>query len=274
MAFTPLVQYKGLNDGRGPSPEIWANLPRDINDPNVGYEFFDDFLDFGVKTLPTTVGHASGGYDGFGSSSNTVADAGIRGGGITLSATAADNLSISLATVAKPFQITSNASSAGKPLWFEARIKCSTVVGNDESNFFVGLAGTSVLAVAVPLTTAGAVADINAVGFHRKEADGDIADFVYKANGVAVVEQIADAATLVADTFIKLGFYFDGETTLTTYVDGVANATTKTIPNATGTDFPSDVTLGPIIAHMNDDGTPGTLTIDWWRCAQLSIDAG
>ena len=138
----------------------------------------------------------------------------------------------------------------------------------------MGLADTSILAVAIPLTTAGAVADINAVGFHRKEADGNIADFVYKANGVSVVEQIADAATLVADTFIKVGFYFDGETTLTTYVDGVANSTTKTIPNATGTDFPADVTLGPIIAQMNASGSPGTLTIDWWRVAQLSVDPG
>ena len=273
MAFTPLVQYKGKNDGRGPSPIIWANLPRDIQDPNVGYELFDDFKVFGVKTLPTTVGHASSGYDGFGSASNTIADAGVRGGAITLAPTVTDNLSMALSTVTKPFQITSNASSAGKPLWFEARIKCSTV-GNTESNFFVGLAGTSVLAVAVPLAIAGAVADINAVGFHRKEADGNIADFVYKANGVTAVEQIADSATLVADTFIKLGFYFDGETTLTTFVDGVANATTKTIPNATGTDFPSDVTLGPIIAQMNAAGSPGSLTIDWWRVAQLSVDAG
>ena len=87
MAFTPLVQYKGKNDDRGPSPIIWADLPRDIQDPNVGYEFFDDFLDFGVKTLPTTVGHASGGYDGFGSASNTIADAGVRGGAITLAPT-------------------------------------------------------------------------------------------------------------------------------------------------------------------------------------------
>ena len=46
MAFTPLVQYKGKNDDRGPSPIIWADLPRDIQDPNVGFELFDDFTNF------------------------------------------------------------------------------------------------------------------------------------------------------------------------------------------------------------------------------------
>ena len=52
------VFHKGDNDGAGPSPKIWGNCPMGdmLQNPNVGYHFFDDFMDFGVKTLPTTVG--------------------------------------------------------------------------------------------------------------------------------------------------------------------------------------------------------------------------
>ena len=72
---------------------------------------------------------------------------------------------------------------------------------------------------------------------------------------MTAVEVASDIGTLAVDTYVKLGFVFNPNgNVLTPYINGVAQSDTKTIPDATGTDFPADTE---------------TATLDWWRCAQL-----
>jgi hypothetical protein len=263
------VRYAGDTTGNGLSG-FWADCPmwevRD--DPSVGYGFFDDFVCYGLRaeTL-TTVVDITQGYIAFASSGGTIAADDAVGGGIVLAETTADE-GVVFTTNQHPFNIT----SLGGDLWFEARVKPSHTA-TTEQGMFVGLMDTTAVTAIVPLTATTAIADINCVGFHKQDANTTAFDAAYKADGVTAVVVNEDVGTLAAATYIKLGMkYTQANATLAFYIDGAKQTTTKTIPNATGTDFPADVTLGPVVAMQVGAGaSDNTLTMDWWGCYQLRV---
>ena len=135
--------------------------------------------------------------------------------------------------------------TTGKRLWFEARINCN---GGDATNldFFIGLAATE------DLTTVsdGDNMPDNGIGFHKDDGDTNI-DFSTSDGGTDI--QQAAVATLANDTYIRLGFSFDGGATgsgvLTPYVNGVAGTQITTMTYATMAE------ISPIIMIRNGDGT-------------------
>ena len=279
------VFYRGnlgsARTDRAPSPNIWGDCPwlDIVEGKTAGVAFFDDFLAI-PKTPATTEGNWSQ-YAQFSSTGGTIT-AGTGQGGEAVFGSDGDDEGASIRTLATPFKIT----RALKKLWFEARVKSSTIT-DTKHGFFLGLMADAALTATVPLTAAGALADTNLVGFHRLEGDGDAIDTVYKADGVTAVTVGADAVTIAADTYVKLGMVFetqypdpfvhsvDPATTanthlLTFYANNLRLASYKQIPSAAGTDFPNDVGLGLVFAVLNATATtPGTSTIDWWRAAQL-----
>lgn len=265
-------QYKGslavgaADTSRGPSQAIWAECPwLEIASGAVdGIAFFDDFL-----SGPRVAAGAEAAYSlyrGFASTGGLVADGGEWGGTLDLSSDG-DDEGASFRTSCSPYQI---ARGQGK-FWFEARVKTSTIA-DTKHNLFVGFMADNALTATVPVTAAGAIADVNIVGFHRLEGDGDYFDTVYKADGVTQVTVQADAAVIVADTWVKLGIMFDPKNNqLSFYRNGVKLATTYTMVAAAGTDFPNDVRMGFVIAVLNATAsTPGSSEIDWVRIAQLA----
>lgn len=252
---------------RGPSPSIWGDCPSAeiTNGDKDGYLLFDDFLNGPLVAAGAEAGY--GGYRGFADTGGLVQDGGEIGGTLDLSSDG-DNEGASFRMSCAPFQISRNH---GK-LWFEARVKSSTIT-DTKHGLFVGLMANAALTATSPITAAGAIADVNIVGFHRLEGDGDYFDTIYKADGVTQVTVQSDAAVLVADTYVKVGFVYDPKTyTLTFYKNGVKLSSAVTIAAAAGTDFPNDVRLGLVIAVLNATATtPGSSEIDWWRCAQLSV---
>ncbi len=251
---------------RGPSPQIWNDCPvleiqRGIKD---GIFLFDDFLN--GPRVPAGAEAAAGMYRGFASTGGLVADGGEWGGTLDLSSDG-DDEGASFRTSVAPFQI---ARGQGK-LWFEARVKTSTVA-DTKHGIFLGMMADNALTAIVPITAAGAIADVNIVGFHRLEGDGDQFDTVYKADGVTQVTVGSDAASIEAATWVKLGFVFDPRTyVLTFFKNNVRLANSYTVVAAAGTDFPNDVRLGLVIALLNATAsTPGSAEIDWWRAAQLA----
>jgi hypothetical protein len=261
------------------SNAIWADCPFfAIQDGELpGAVFYDNFLSF-PKTPATTEGNW-GQYAQFSSTGGTIT-AGTGLGGEAVLASDGDDEGASIRTLATPFKII----RTGKKFWFEARVKASTIT-DTKNGFFLGLMENAALTAIVPIAADGTIADQNLVGFHRLEGDGDAVDTIYKANGVTQVTVGADAVTLVADTYVKLGMVFEPEVdpmihdpslsnaakwNLTFYKNGVRLADKKQIPSAAGTDFPNDVGLGLVFAVLNATGTtPGSNTIDWWRAAQL-----
>jgi hypothetical protein len=247
--------------------EFWEDCPLVAigTDPTVGYGMQDNFVDAGLSPVPiTTIISGQGRYLLFGGAGATIAPDAALGGGLTLSLTD-DNQATSITTKQTPFQITSDAGS----LWFEARVKTSTITTAEQA-FFVGLMDSTPQTAIVPLTATGAIADINCVGFHKPEANTTAFDTSYKANGVTAVEVNSDVGTLAVDTYIKLGMKFETKTNfLSFYINGVQQTTTKLIPDDTGTDFPADVTLAPVCAILAATDDTETLTMDWWKCVQL-----
>lgn len=241
------------------SGSIWWDCPLD-EEPSRGYGDFDTLLtDACIVTNTSYV--RNGTYRAYASDGGTVADGALLGGAVVLSSDG-DNEGAAFQFATSPYQITQN----GKKFWFEVRLKTSTIA-DTKHGIFVGLLETATLSATVPIAAAGTLADQNFVGFHRLEADGDYFDTVYKANGVTQVSVQTDAVLLVADTYVKLGMKYDpnDDYKLTFYKNGVKLGTTYVVPNATGTDFPADVRMGPAIAVLNATGTtPGTTTVDWW----------
>ena len=255
---------------RNPSPSIWGNCPIDainsghtdgfgkrwnfMDGPIVGSAVSDDFTyGNGVKVYTSTGGAIAAGDE--------------IGGTVALSSDG-DDEGAAMQQQNFPFQI----SNSHGDLWFEARIKTSTIADTKHS-IFLGLCETVTLSATVPIAAAGTLTDNNFVGFHRLEADGDYFNTVYKANGITEVLVKQDAALLVADTYIKLGFYHDASAKkLTFYDDGNALADTKSIPSAAGTDFPNDVRLGWVLAVLNATATtPGSTEIDWIQVYQKGV---
>lgn len=266
-------QYKGsqtlglADTSRGPSQSIWADCPvlEIVTGAVDGIYLFDDFLN--GPRIPAGAEAAAGLYRGFASTGGLVADGGELGGSLDLSSDG-DDEGASFRTSCSPFQI---KRTLGK-FWFECRVKSSTIT-DTKHGLFVGLMADNALTATVPIAAAGTIADINIVGFHRLEGDGDYFDTIYKADGVTQVTVQADAAVLAADTYVKLGMVFDPATNvLSFYRNGVRLSTSYTVVAAAGTDFPNDVRMGLVIAVLNATGTtPGSSKIDWWRAAQILL---
>jgi len=112
------------------------------------------------------------------------ADAGV----LVLTNAAGDNDLDFLQMVAETFLF-----EVGKKLWFKARFKVSDAT---QSDFIMGLQITD--------TSALAVSD----GVFFQKDDGDTAlDFHVEKNGTAT--SASDIATIVDDTYLTVGFYYD-----------------------------------------------------------------
>lgn len=283
------LEYKGnrrLTDDtdRGHSNALWSNCPILAlkENPSLGVHGRIQFGPDGFR-LSTNVNAAiaywSNGFNLFGSDGFAVAAYDVDGGGITIGSDG-DNEGGSLQLAGAPIQI----SQSHLPMWWELRGKTSSIA-DTKHGFIAGLGALASLSATVPIAAAGTLADFNFVGFHRLEGDGDMLDTVYKADGVTQVTVKADAATLVADTFFKIGMYYDpgiaydiqdpnrsGQSryNLKFFFNGRQLADIKAIPSAAGTDFPNDVRLAPFFGLLNATAsTPGTCTLDWMEWAQM-----
>lgn len=275
-------QYAGSRSqvDRNRSQSIWSDCKWDeIVAGNVsGVTFFEDFVSGGKITSPTTeaalVGLPISGYcsDALSGTPPAIA-AGIcydsaknAGGGLIIANTTDDN-GAAWRSAQQPFQI---SSLLGK-LWAEWRVKVSTITAS-ELSFAIGLMDITAISATIPLVAnGGALGDCNFVGFHKPEANTTTFNCSYKADGVAAVVVNTGVGALAADTYVKLGLKFDPKTgKLSFYINGVKQASMKTVPNATGTDFPADVALGPVVAlGEGSGGSNNLLTTDWCRVAQL-----
>lgn len=194
-------------------------------------------------------------------------------GGMTFSSDG-DNEGIGVRSNTALFKL----ARASKRFAYEVVLSTSTIA-DTKHGFFVGLTEATAFSATVPIAAAGTLADINLVGFHRLEGDGDKLDLVYKANGVTQVTTVADAIDLAADTDVRLGITYDNLRpdfdTNDSYImrwwknGRVIASGYKKIPNTDGDDFPNDVSLGFGFSLLNATAsTPGTTTLRRVRIAQ------
>lgn len=281
MAYTPT--YQGANTNRGPSPNIWGDCPWiDIqNDPNLGYCMWDDFLSYSStvsSNLGTGSGSSCGGYRTYETNSCSIKMLNtVTGGAIGLLTAGSDNDVVGIEAGGGNGGAYILTAGTGPKLWFETRFRLPTLDdGTTGKDLFVGLATKGMTAAATTLfsDTAGTMATtaIDLVGFGMLNSATALKTTLQK-NGAAQRTVVA-AATLVAATFVKVGFIYDAKgvknssDVLTWYVNGVK---VDSITDDTIATFPTALYLTPtcIFKLQGSDAGAG-LDMDWWRCAQLS----
>lgn len=158
------------------------------------------------------------------------------GGLLLITNTAADNDLVSLQKKGESFRFES-----GKKLFFEARLKVSDAT---ESDLVIGLQITD--------TTPLDVTD--GVFFIKSDGAATVNLLVEKNNTATTTSSIT---TMANDTFVRLGFYYDGSSTIEYSVNGVVGGTSVT------TNLPDDEDMTITIAIQNGQAAAKTMTVDY-----------
>lgn len=273
-------QNRSEDTSRGHSPQLWKDcrIVEIQEDPSVGFYVRDDFVRTALLATPTitTEAYYNNGWKAFGSSGGTLLGGSIQGGNGLVATETDDNQGVNFATMALPFKI---SRTTGK-FWWESRLKINNIVTLD-TNWLAGVMDQQTLSVINPITAAGALADVNFVGFQKLEAQTTTFNSTYKANGVTqvVVKSgvLADCPTTlatVADTFIKVGMKYEplpgtyAAYQMSWFVNGFRLPNRVTVAAADGTDFPNDVNLGLVFAVLCGSANDSILTVDWVEAAQ------
>ena len=209
-----------------------------LPDPTQAHVYFNDFTTYvaGDWTITTTEG-------GTGNASEALTN--VAGGALLITNDDADNDSDEFQLAVESFKFAS-----GKKSWFKTRFKVSDAT---QSDWIIGLCITDTTAI-------DGVSD----GVFFKKDDGDASiDFALELNGSAT--EASGIATQSDDTFVTLGWYFDGDTTngIKYYVDGTHKGTQTTMTNLC-----TDEELAVSFALQNGAAAAKTMTLDYIYAAQ------
>lgn len=162
------------------------------------------------------------------------------GGLLLVTNTAADDDLVALQKKGESFRFAS-----GKKLWFEARFKVSDAT---QSDVVIGLQITD--------TTPLDVTD----GVFFIKADGSTSvSLRVEKNNTATATTVT---TLANDTFITLGFFYDGDSTIYYFVNGALGGSSVT------TNLPDDEDLTVSFALQNGEAVAKTMTVDYINVAK------
>lgn len=271
MASTLSVKH-GSETKRGPSNELWSDCPwMEIDAGTVdGVAWYDDFTTFGTLTAGGTL--STGRWTAVADTGGTVtALLTDPKGVIAMTTDTTDEDEIYLMSGNNLFGTAVIPSTGGGNLWFEARVKVSTVT-DGQLGFFIGLTEEAIVADQIVDAT-GALASKDCIGFHVAAASGSACNWVYRKAGQTQQTALASAATLVADTYVKLGFKFLASNNSTKriicYVDGVEKTTYITAANIAASTFPSGEEMLVSCLMKSMTAAAKTVSLDWVRFAQL-----
>ena len=158
--------------------------------------------------------------------------------------------------------------SGGAKWAFEVRLKCENIT-DARATCVAGLMfRTAEQAGDVVADNGAALTDGDFVGFVRFAADGDIIDFIYDEGSQTTNVHDDDYHTVVANTYVTLGMYFNG-TTIQGYVNGTATGTAISAVDIAAADFPTGAVCVPTLAVKGDNAADFDFIVDWIRVAQL-----
>lgn len=241
-AYTPTRFPGGVNDQ--PITDPFGKMG--MLDPTKWIVFWNDFVNnFGGLPLgasgiadnsdwDVTITEAGGG-------SASVAFANGSGGLILITNDAFDNDAAFFRKIPEAFRWASN-----KRLYFEIRFKISEAT---QSDFIAGLMLTD--------TTPLDVTD--GIFFQKDDGDANLDFHVEKDNAASDATAFA---TITADTFTVLSFYYDPERRLFyCYKDNIKLGT------LVSTNAPDDVDLSVTFGIQNGDANARSMTLDYILCA-------
>lgn len=143
--------------------------------------------------------------------------------------------------------------AAGKHIWGEFKFK--VVDTFDKVQLFAGLSEIDTTIIA-----SGANSSANHIGWEVATAGAGVTTFAGEKAGT---RGTATGPTLVEDTYVKLGFYVNGVTSIQQYVNGVATGTAIATANV------PIVALYPSFVCQTDDTNDPILHLQGYRIFQL-----
>lgn len=250
---------------RGPSEGVWGGCPilDIIEDPSVGYHFFDDFL-AANNLVSSNVGYIQPAWYTYEDSGSSILQLATEVGGvlrILLQAAANEECAMTTGLTAGMGKV---YSTTPKDLWYEARVRFG---GITDQAAFIGLAeeacpANGLLADTTPVMTK------DQIGFTVAIATPAALNAAYGEAATPTIHS-AGVQTLVAATWYKLGMLYDASDDLMKwFVDGVQVGTSLDVSATTL--FPDGEEVCPLFALKTVTGAARTLDIDWVRFAQLS----
>lgn len=203
-------------------------------DPTKFHTYFNDFDTYtaGDWTITTT-------ELGLGAATEALTDA--DGGVLLITNDDADNDADFFQKVGESFKFAS-----GKKLWFKARFKVSDAT---QSDFVIGLQITD--------TTPLDVTD--GVFFQKDDGDANL-DFHVEKDSTAT--SATAIHTVVNDTYLTVGFYYNGSDEVQYFVDDVKIGTSAT------TNLPDDEELTISFGIQNGEAVAKTMSVDYILCAK------
>jgi hypothetical protein len=143
--------------------------------------------------------------------------------------------------------------AANKHIWFETKFK--VVDTYDKVQLFAGLSEIDTTVIA-----SGALSTSNHIGWKCLAAAAGVLTFDSEK---ATAAGTSTAATIAEDTYITLGFYVNGVTSVTQYVNGVQTGTAIATANV------PIVALYPTLVCQTDGTNDPILHVQYVRCVQL-----
>lgn len=242
-----LIAQYGKDDGKGPSPKLWSSCPWLAlqNGAKEGFVYWDDFL----GQIDVT---SADGWTLNTTTSGAISGVATEQGGVLLvdsagNATADDGINAQLKNCM--FR-----AAAGRKIWFEARVKM-----NDATDqYFVGLAG-----VCTALISAGVVDDtVDKCGFYHEAASTD--NYISAISSRTTSEEKdTDVGANADGTYVKLGFYINGLTSVTFFRNGIPVAVCND-----ANDIPNAVMCLSLVSQIEVAGADAELSVDWVKIAQ------
>lgn len=222
------TRYPGGISTAARNSTLWnANVP----DPTKYHVYFEDFDTFVAGDWTITKTEA-----GAGSESNALTD--VDGGALLVTNDAADDDNAFFQKVGESFLM-----EAGKKAFFKARLKTSDAT---QSDIVVGLQVTD--------TTPLDVTD----GIYFLKSDGSTTITAICRKNATTGSTSATAGTLANDTFITLGWFYDGKSSVAVFVNDVQVTTLDG-----SSSFLPDTEITVSFGIQNGEAVAKTLTVDY-----------
>jgi len=215
-------------------------------DPTLWHVFFDDFNGFVTDTTPAGKYTITTVEAGGSSATEAIGDA--AGGVLVITNDAADNDSDFFQKIGESFLI-----AAGKKALFKIRFKVSDATLSD---WIAGL----VITDTTPLAAAGDGAT-DGIFFQKDSADTDIDFYVQKNATTGQLTNTAVASAAADDTYMTLGFYYNGKRSVELFKNDVMFKTVD-LTTAPSTYLP-DTELTVTFGIQNGEAVAKVMTIDY-----------